>query len=72
MNEQDTGVYLTERLRRSQPEYFEQELARGKRNARLLGLLVGGLVAFALAALGTFSLIVFAPELAEALFFGLR
>lgn len=72
MDEQNTGVYLTERLRTSDPEYFDHELARGKRVAGRLGFLAGGVVALVLTGLSIFSLFAFAPGYAEALFIGLQ
>ena len=41
MDEPDTGSYLTYRLRRLSPEYFEQELARRSRRARWAGFAIG-------------------------------
>lgn len=41
MDEPDTGSYLTYRLRRLSPEYFEQELARRSRRARWAGFVIG-------------------------------
>lgn len=70
MDQLDAGTYLTERLRATQPEYFDQELARGKRAAKRVGFLLGGLVAVVGSAVVVFSFVVVAPETAEAFFFG--
>lgn len=72
MNEQETGVYLTERLRRSQPEYYDQELARGKKRAQRVGFILGSLVALAAVALATFLFAIIAPESLESLFLGIQ
>jgi len=67
----DTGVYLTERLRAAQPEYFDQELQRSTRKARLVGFVFGGLVTAVLGVVGVVSFLVFAPGFAEAVLAGL-
>lgn len=41
MDEPDTGSYLTYRLRKLSPDYFEQELARRSRRARWAGFAIG-------------------------------
>jgi hypothetical protein len=63
----DAGVYLTERLRAAQPEYFDQELERGKRKAGLLGFLLGGVATVLVSSVGVVTVLVFAPETLESL-----
>jgi hypothetical protein len=72
MDQIDAGTYLTERLRTTDPYYFEEELARGKRVAKRVGFLLGSLFALIGSAAAVVSLIVLAPETAEAVFFGLQ
>jgi hypothetical protein len=72
MDQVDAGTYLTERLRAVEPHYFEEELARGKRVAKRVGFLLGSLFALIGSAAAVVSLIVLAPETAEAFFFGLQ
>jgi len=67
----DSGVYLTERLRAAQPEYFDQELERSTRRARRVGFVLGGSVTVAVGALGFWSVLVFAPEFAKSVLAGL-
>lgn len=72
MDQTDAGTYLIERLRTTDPHYFEEELARGKKAAKRVGFLLGSLFALIGSAAAVVSLIVLAPETAEAFFFGLQ
>lgn len=41
MDDIDAGAYLTEQLRRTRPQPFEQEIVRSTRRARRSGFLLG-------------------------------
>lgn len=66
----DAGVYLTERLRAAQPEYFDLELERGKRKAGLLGFVWGGVTTVLVSSVAVITVLVFAPETLESLITG--
>jgi len=48
VEEFDQGAYLTQRLRRLEPESYELELARARKRARITGLIVGSFLSFVL------------------------
>jgi hypothetical protein len=67
----DAGQYLTERLRKSDPESFERELHRRRRSSHRTGFLFGFVAAIVAGSLGVVAIILLAPEVAEALIVGL-
>ena len=66
----DAGQYLTERLRKSDPESFERELHRRRRSSQRTGFLFGFVAAIVAGSLGVVAIILLAPEVAEALIVG--
>lgn len=67
MEQIDAGVYLTERLRAAQPEYFDLELERSKRKAGLLGFVWGGVTTVLVSSVTLGALAMFAPEAIESI-----
>ena len=67
MEDIDAGQYLTERLRRSDPESFERELHRRRKSSQRTGFLFGFVAAIFAGSLGVVGIILLAPEVAEAL-----
>lgn len=61
MEDLDQAAYLTQRLRRLQPEAYEQQIERAKKRAGRVGFALGSFVSLALvgAAVGT---LYFVPE----------
>lgn len=70
MEQVDAGAYLTERLRAAQPEYFDQELERGKRKATLVGFFWGGAATLLVSSATVATVVVFAPEVIESVLLG--
>jgi hypothetical protein len=48
VEEFDQGAYLTQRLRRLEPESYELEVARARKRARRTGFIVGSFLSFGL------------------------
>ena len=67
MEDIDAGQYLTERLRRSDPESFERELHRRRKSSQRIGFLFGFVAAIVAGWLGVVGIILLAPDVAEAL-----
>jgi hypothetical protein len=67
MDDVDASTYLTQRLRTLQPDSYERELERNKKQARLVGIAVGSvgslLAVFAL----VLAVVHFMPEFADEL-----
>ena len=61
MEELDHAAYLTQRLRRLQPESYEREVGRATRRARRVGFAVGSLVSLGLVG-AAFAVLYFFPE----------
>lgn len=72
MEQVDAGVYLTERLRAAQPEYFDLELERGKKKAGLVGFVWGGVATLLVSSVTVVTVLVFAPGSIESLLMGWR
>ncbi len=61
MEEFDHGAYLTQRLRRLEPESYEVEVTRARKRARRTGFFAGTAVSFVLVG-AAFAVLYFFPE----------
>ncbi len=61
MEDLDQAAYLTQRLRRLQPEAYERQIERTKRRARRVGFALGSFVSIAFVGVGIATLY-FVPE----------
>lgn len=72
MDTWDNGEYLTRRLRRLQPESYDEELQKRRKTALRAGFAIGLLSALILFGSGVFAVIGLWPELAVSLLGSLR
>jgi len=61
VEELDHAAYLTQRLRRLEPESYEREVGRATRRARRIGFAVGSLVSLVLVG-AVLAFLYFVPE----------
>jgi hypothetical protein len=68
----EAAAYLTQRLRKLEPEGYERELERSRRTARLQGIFLGSSGSLAVLLVGFFLMSHYMPNLMATLLAGLQ